>query len=798
MFLSAVFLVSKFIILVYGLKLTLKQDMNKVQEQLSPREIGQFLHSINNLPNLAECVNPSNSRINFDFFFHYNNYGCADTKVFNWKRISKILSYGGLSKADKLILLNGRCLSQWPDYLNLQSFNLKYLLSVLPEINPILLLKEYQDDSLINIIIGDRARWNIFIEHAAVNGNLNFIPGINFLFKNQMIEPKDLENLPYFNIIGPEAVDSCYKNSRGQPYEASKCSDLVFFTQYYYQNLSIKEIFNWSLNIGIAIKYEIKARNILFMKGNFDKLIDSCPDEFVIRNFIKTFSSKMIYKHLNSSNENISNESILDIFTTLLMIQEDEDDEDYDVYLVELYKWMELNAEYFRIDNNYLNNLILKDIILKKISSKVKGNNSADYFLNFFIEKRQFSYKKYFKKFLSRNYDPSRPSHELILAFRRISWISGVDGGFNMMQSIKSFLNYDFRVSLVRKLSFSHVDDCKYSSTIDIFLGEDESIDTSMFNCIYDSLMNHDTLVYPLKVHVSTSEFLKDFIKESIDLKIVLQNFWNLLGKYSNGFMKSVDFEYSNSEDLLNYSQELIPNPWTHPNILLAIGSVMTLAFLNGIKLNGWRLKKTLFESIFMINSTSIYKSEEGRIIDESEYDNFLKFYTLNDYIKEIESSNDTRISGGLTDLINSYESLNPKTRRALYNYRNNLLKKNRHGYFNINTEYYQVWISKIFNFLEGGGGEDIDIRSSEKLLKALNPHLSGMNLRPESIKEDLDRITKSPSSSPSPLSAITTTSIISERDAARIQIYSLYLGLQPLTRFLNSNEVYSTIFKEE
>jgi len=112
-------------------------------------------------------------------------------------------------------------------------------------------------------------------------------------------------------------------------------------------------------------------------------------------------------------------------------------------------------------------------------------------------------------------------------------------------------------------------------------------------------------------------------------------------------------------------------------------------------------------------------------------------------------------------------------------------------------SESNQIWSSKIFHFLEETTNE-ISTESTESFensLNALKPHLSELNLTPELIKEGLKQM--SMSSGPTTSITTTTDSRITEIDTARIQIYSLYLGLQPLTRFLKSNEVYDALFRE-
>ena len=107
--------------------------------------------------------------------------------------------------------------------------------------------------------------------------------------------------------------------------------------------------------------------------------------------------------------------------------------------------------ELFGIDEDFLNNSILREIVFEEISFQANTKN-PDYFLNFIIDKRQFCSMNHFNRFLFGNYEPERASEELLKAFRRASWINGRDGGFKMTQIFKSFLSYDLRASFLRKI----------------------------------------------------------------------------------------------------------------------------------------------------------------------------------------------------------------------------------------------------------------------------------------------------------------------------------------------------------
>lgn len=762
-----------------GIKLSLNQDLSKLQEKLGPQEIGQFLHSINDLPRLAEVLDPSRNRLKVDLFYHYNNYGCSDDRIFNWDRISTILTYGGLSRSDKLILLNRECLAQWPGLLTIEAGSLRFLLSVLPEINPLLLVTSHNCDGhlVTNVVTGSFYRWRALIDSAAMSRDLNFTGAVDLLFKNGVVSPEEFEASAHSSLIGPKAIDACFQSSTNQE-DNQKCSNFILSVDQYYNNFSARDLFFWSLNIGTAVKFDVRVRVILYVKGHFNKLITACQSDYM-RKVIKSISVT-IFEFVKTGK--INKKSILSVFSAIFTKQTAAGDisEDANFFAVEFYKWLEWNIEPFGIDEEFLNDFVLKQIILKSISYQKKSKNS-DYFLNFFVEKRQFCKLKQFKRFLQRNYDPFRPSEELLKTFRRVSWINGCDGGFKMTQVFKSFFDYDLRVSLLRKASFSHFDQYENSSGIEIFVEEGSSFSMSVFSGVYESLLKHISLIYPFKVNVRAAGLMRNFIKDSLDLETVLQSFWNILGDYSNAFMT---FDRDDRADVdLDYNVEFVPNPWTHPNILLAAGCVMTLAFLHGIKLDGWRMNKTIFKSAFKIDITSVFDSKDETPFEE---DDFLMFYTINDYLNAIEAADDSLIEDSLEYLIKLNESLKPHTKTALKNYRANLLAKNEYVYYTFSTDSDQVWSSKLFHFLENSGGNLSDIlNSSESFSSALNPKvLAEMNLTTTAIEEEIEKMTK------------VSEEEVSERDAARIQIYSLYLGLQPLTRFLKSDEAYDVIFK--
>jgi len=201
-----------------ALKLSLKQDLSQLQEQLPPEEIGQFLHSIKDLPKLSEFLDPSRSPIPFDLLYYYNEYGCREGTIFDMNRIRFIMTYGNLSRDDKLILLNGRCIINWPDLLRIPQHDLSFFLEMFPEANPLLQLKKYEKFEEAKAVFDWKNlkrmqpdRLSLFLDKAASHReDFHFIPCIENLFRWKIINSSDFPvSTERINLIGPIAVEEC-------------------------------------------------------------------------------------------------------------------------------------------------------------------------------------------------------------------------------------------------------------------------------------------------------------------------------------------------------------------------------------------------------------------------------------------------------------------------------------------------------------------------------------------------------------------------------------------------------------
>lgn len=778
-----------------ALKLTLNQDMTEIPRKLEPEEIGQFLHSIKDLPKLAEYLDPSRSPVNLDLLFFYNSYGCTEKRIFNWERISFIMTYGGLSRADRLILLNGECLMKWPDLFSVKKPDLTFLLSIIAESNPLL-----QIDESNNLNFWKRMRrldrngtWSALIQAAQFNVHLNFIPQITRLFKEKIIGPADLSPNGNYKcgLIGPELVESCFLASRKLS-KRQECSAMILGPSR--NQFSARDLFFWSLNIATVSKYDPSVRNVLRLRGHFDKLIELCQwHEVQVIYFLKQFSSLILHQIKKNS---IDSEHILNIFRTLCFDDPQSPDPQAEnenlleplLMSIEFYKWIDFNAEYYEIPAEVIKKSC--KIIHLAIYTK-KTLNNPDLYLKFLSSEPVGFNNHHFKKFLRNNYKPEKPTVGLLELFRKITWKNESSVGNVMASCIKSFLDLPVRLRLLRKRSFDHPSHFIENSSIELYFSEDSTIFTSIFEGVYEFLMEKYVLVFPLNVNVTQSAFVNGFFNVSTvtNLRVVLNKFWKCLGDFANGFFQ-VNFDQEIDSDFFKYASEFIPNPWTHPNILLAAGCTMTLAILHGIKLEGWSIKKSLIEAIFKILFSPPSKPEdfdEDADFNENEFDanghllegNFIKFYNLTDFCDEIEAGiNDEVISDVLDDLTSfPVEDL---TRKYLTNYQMNIIES---IYDPSERDSGSIWTSKIFLVLDSLNSSD---DSASELYKRVKEQLT-TSFNENQLKSLWRQLNPRRSSSYKHDNC--------RREMTRMQVYSLYLGLQPLTRFLKYQEAYELIF---
>lgn len=757
-------------------------------KQLSPHEIGQFMHSITDLPRLAEYLDPNRSKTNLDFLVHYNTYGCADTRVFNWTRIRFILGYPRLSWAGRLILLNGKCISQWPGLLTVLLHDLTYFLSLVPESNPLRHLNSMEIDAKINwlnIITNHNDRWKIILNNAQSNSDdMNFIPYVDELVENGAVSLSEHFLPIHFSLIGPKAIESCYISASNQASRRA-CSNLVSKAIEQSRNFKPRDSFYWALNLATSEKYSRSTR--LSMK--FAAIRSSCSyDEPRLVNFVTDFS-KMFIEWADDS-------AIESIFAKLLSeetILSDEDAMEVDeanseaaphlpsmfirpreldplFMAIEFYYWICENFFDFRIQIETRENAL--QAIQRRLGSH-KPIDDVDYYLDFFLNgvPTKSVHVPSFKSFILGNYDQNKPNISLIKALRQVSWINGPDGGFKMTQILKSFINHETRLNNLRKICFKHPHEIKMTPNLDVYIGDDMPFEEAIFTGVFESLLMNDILVYPLNVNIYTSAGASGLIgKDPVSLEAILQNFWLILGSFSGSLMCPIN---SDDEDDDEYSTEQAPYPWTHPNVMMVVGCVMTLALLHGIKLKNWRLKRSLFESLFRINLTSATEDET------QENSHFTSLHTLNDYLKAIQEQSETDIRDSIDDLVKIDSGVNPK---LLRNYQKITLAEQ----FEAETE--SVWAGKVFRMVADLGDETITNLHHKEIFSLIpSQDTYKSNLNPRFIIQTIDSMTFRSAHAAKNVS----------REMAKFQIYSLYLGVQPLTRYLNAKDAYEAIFRD-
>ena len=605
-----------------ALKLTLKQDLSQLQEQLSPEEMGQFLHTIKDLPKLSEYLDPIRSPVPFDLLHYYNEYGCNEIRVFDMTRIRHIMSYGNLSREDKLLLLNGNCIQKWPGLLKIPHHDLNFFLNMIPESNPLLQVKNYENLKDANIDFNWSEvkkkypeKLSIFLDIAARHREeFHFIPCIDKLFRWKIVSYSDFDATNRINLIGPIALDECIEANMDKANTRKQCIRMILSLTDNNNNFSERDLFYWSLNILTAFKYNWRNLSVLNIKGQFSKLFQSCRwHQVKIIAFLKDLEIFFI-KFFETSV--IDNEIITKTFRYLCKLpkwqENDDEEEEEDIFginaeapssvfrefdsmmmAIEFYTWLVQNSEIFGVEVKYKKKWLL---IIHNSLTRRRDRRHRDYFMEFLafpVLPAGSSNLYVFRKFVKHNYSKEKPSMKLLKVFKRLSWINCWS---DMVDFLKNFLPFDLRINLLRRLSFDHRNNLISPSKIEIYVDETTSFGDCIFNGVFNSLLDNELLVHPLEIDITASPILWGMLKDKTDLKSLLPKFWILLGSYNNGFVRY----YDDSEDIKDgYSIEYLPLPWTHPNVLLAIGCVMTLALLHGIKLTGWALNRELFDSIF-------------------------------------------------------------------------------------------------------------------------------------------------------------------------------------------------------
>ena len=280
-----------------------------------------------------------------------------------------------------------------------------------------------------------------------------------------------------------------------------------------------------------------------------------------------------------------------------------------------------------------------------------------------------------FKKFIQNNYESEKPSNGLLRVFKKLSWIKCK----NKVDFLKSFLSPDIRIKQLRRVSFNHPHLVQKQNEIEIYFHENSIFTKKTFNRIFNSLLDNDLLVYPLKIDLSASPFVSESFKQNINLETILKKFWTFLGAHDNGFVNY-------HSDLPGYPSQFLPLPWIHPNVSLVMGCVMTLALLHGIKLTDWSPKREFFDSIF--EDLTLKPIELVDDDDESDIDSnfcyfneghFLSFNGMVQYSLSISRLlKDDVVFIPLPVLSRQYKKLSAITKKWLKNYQNYLFSNEK------------------------------------------------------------------------------------------------------------------------
>ena len=563
-----------------------------------------------------------------------------------------------------------------------------------------------------------------------------------------------------------------------------------------------------------------------FIEKHFEKLIESCrAKNSLIKNFLNQFSDLIFLTSFSAETSKFYSQivKLFEIFIEPDTDEESESESDLDlmVLVVELYNWFESGIEFFEWDSSELEiclKLIYKFLITRKSSN-------PDFFLDFYLK----TFDKYasisflravsFGKFIKINYDPKRPSHELLKALRKLSWSND---SLKLKNFLKNFLSLEVRSSFLRKLSFNHKKEIDYEipSDIFIFFDENKSINRNLFEGVYESLLENAVLIYPLKVEISSSGIFQDIIRNNsgyvLNLGVTLNKFWTILALHEYNFFRlNEKFDNENNNEFV-----FIPNPWTHPNILFVAGCVMTLAYLHGIKLTSWSLKYSLFASIFNLNLKPI--DSDFNLFDENE-DNSLAFYSLNDFIGSFYSDAvnftfEYASESGLEELLLINESLKSKTTKILFKLQKKFTSKFSDGTSDLDCEISDLWIGnkflKLENFSNLSSESDLSENQQDLSLPVFEEYSDreSVEIRDmeeefeiEAAKAEVNEYAETEASTiakaEEQINVFESSSSLTEEifdknvEVVRLQLYSMFLGLQPLTRFLKTKEAYEAIF---
>jgi hypothetical protein len=793
---------------IHAIKLSLKQDLSVLMKQLSPKHIGQFLHSINDFSGLAAILDPDQKQYNFDFSVYYNIYGCSDIRIFNYTRIDAILlSFHRLTKKERLLLLNGECLANWPGMLKLDPFQMQRILQACPEANPLpfyLMKKTFVWDRLLK-----SPTWHTLLESAHQNRHLNHtfkdtITGlINIGLINQSAIPSNI-----FGLIGPETVKSSFSISYSKRNYRSTFKMVSEKLDLYSQFLPT-DLFYWALNLGVCMDYALTSgkppRYDLFTQ-HFNALIEACPNgSSGIKLFLKRFSHFILSKKLTRSTSSFLN--ICNIFESF----QGEDFNNRALLLIELQNWFESNARFISQNAGSLKGTSLL------IYDAIKGHvfPEPDKFLDFFLNSKSNSGKlnrSSFKKFIGLNYETD--SSALLGSLRTISWSNH---SWRLTLILKNFLTLPARLQYLKKSAFSHTDMSEaHASSGALHLFIDDGFlpfGKGFFSEFCSALLEQTSIFYPFEVKFSSAGLLGRLLgnkQEPVPIETVLQEFWINLLSYDNNFMFPSN-EYDR-EDEETFPNSFIPCPWTNPNVLFAAGCVMTLALLHGVKLHGACLLKSVFVDIFEninLRPTDMFDSttpEPGR---------FIGFPQLNLFSKSILLKQDNHENSleSIKIFLEASADFTSEFQERIFTYQ---CKFKFNEWIENRQVDINIWGGEEFLDYEGfyvpedvaaddsetgsstimSDGEINDEGSNDSYgmeddAGIIHESVPDTSEDADDENEDLETfINSNPPTSEAPLRA--------KLDMARLQIYSLYCGLHPAIRFLTANEAYEMLFKIE
>ena len=833
--------------LANSLKLTLKQDLSQLQEQLSPGEIGQFLHSIKDLPQLAEYLDPSRSPVHFDLFYYYNEFGCREARIFDMNRIRFIMTYGNLKREDKLVLLNGWCIINWPGLWTIPYSDLAFILATFPESNPLLQLKNQDTISDAMDLFDWKGykekypeRLSLFLDNAAKNREqFHYIPSIEKLFKWKIVNYQYFDIANRVNLIGPSAIDACIGANTRSRKNRRDCSKMILNLTSNRNDVSERDLFYWSLNIVTVFKYDRGNVKLSDLKSQFSKLYKSCKwYQVEMITFLKKLETVFTEFFENYA---FDHEAITGIFQDLCQVPKWEDTADegeqdlvgfdnamytdrgdnvddstnvgysnsqsdlagrgFDKMMmaIEFYLWLvRSNSEYFEIQEEYERKWL--NMIQTSLSYQRTDPRYREHFMVFLASPMipgWTSSLEVFQRFIENNY--TKPSNDLLIVFRNLSWFNFKD----KLNFLKGFLPLDIRLNQLKKLSFSNRNDLSNPSTIDIYFDENASFANALFDGFFNSILDNDLLVYPLRVDASSSQFLSNVLNNDYELAPLLKKFWHLLGSYNNGFAKY----HPGSEYIDGYPVEFLPTPWAHPNVLQVMGCVMTLAILHGIKLTGWSLNREFFDSIFkeFYLSPAYNVEEEGgekRLVFFEEGP-FLDLYSMKVFSISIKELLENQNHEPSALLLSVYNDLSNFTKKCLKNYQMKLFDPTKESEFSFTEQHFEeIKISKLFRVIEdktcsddkesGAGAGSMDLDDKKSLQLDLLKSFEFEELDTSSINHYV-KLLKDPENDEQ------TPTVVVDYTAKMIKLQSigLYLGLQPIIRHLTAEEAYKLLFHD-